>query len=815
MVPWCHKGSALAIGTSSDSILKEKTLDFQRFTKVMFKHALAAASNQLNNVCVSVRSARIHQQMLRLLRSIHRLSGFVGGALMLAANGLADDSPGQERSVLVLYGERGDLPAIQAIEENMREVFQSAAAPHIEVFPEYLDFTRFPAERFEGCLVRYLQERYAGRRIDLVMPVAGSALRFVLAHREEILAGAPLVFSAVDTRDLAEVRLPVDATGVRGHLDFERTIGLILQLQPDVPEIVCVGGSSSFDRRWVDETRKIFETRYSKVRVRWIESRSLAETVDEVSRVPRESAVLLIAMSRDGAGRSTSSLDVARDLERVSKAPIYGVSSNFLEAGVVGGSMIDFGANGRSAARLALKALSGQWVPYGAAETEIRNPLAINWLALKKAGLPEWRVPRDALVLYRPRGLWETHRNFVLIGTGAIVFQTVLIAVLVVERLWRRRAETSLRQSEERMSLILEASPNALILANDEGRIVMVNAHAQNSFGYRRNELMGQKIEILVPERFRTSYQAYRTQFLVAPIATAMGSGREFVVRRKDGSEFPVEIGISPIRSNEGNLILAAILDISARKEVEAETRRHREELLHFSRVEMLGAMAASLAHELNQPLTGIMNNASAGRRFIARGLAEISKLDGLFKVVVADARRAGEIIRSIRGMVSKGEAVRGPVNLNDVIASVASFLHSDALGRQCALVTEPDPELPLVEANQVQLQQVLLNLIVNAFEAMRDTPAEERRVIIRSQREPDGSVGVSVRDFGIGLPVEMPQRIFEQFFSTKREGMGMGLAIARSIITSHGGELAAANSKGGGACVHFSLPTIAEGCGG
>jgi hypothetical protein len=198
-------------------------LDFQRLTNLNFKHALAAASNQLYNVCVPVRSARIYRHMIRLLRSILEFSGFVCGALMLAATGLADDTAGLERSVLVLYGERGDLPAIQAIEENMREVFHGAAAPHIELFPEYLDFTRFPAERFEKCLVRYLQERYTGRRIDLVMPVASSALRFVLAHREEILAGAPLVFCAVDTRDLADVRLPVDATGVKGHLDFERT----------------------------------------------------------------------------------------------------------------------------------------------------------------------------------------------------------------------------------------------------------------------------------------------------------------------------------------------------------------------------------------------------------------------------------------------------------------------------------------------------------------------------------------------------------------------------------------------------------------
>jgi C4-dicarboxylate-specific signal transduction histidine kinase len=165
--------------------------------------------------------------------------------------------------------------------------------------------------------------------------------------------------------------------------------------------------------------------------------------------------------------------------------------------------------------------------------------------------------------------------------------------------------------------------------------------------------------------------------------------------------------------------------------------------------------------------------------------------------------------------MVRKGEEVRGPVNLNVVITSVLRFAGSDVLGHHCALVTETDPKLPLVEANQVQLQQVLLNFVVNALEAMREKPAAERRMIIRSERESDGRVRVSVRDFGTGLPAQDSQRIFERFFSTKREGMGMGLVIARSIIASHGGELVAANAQGGGASVHFSLPVIAEGHGG
>jgi two-component system sensor kinase FixL len=373
---------------------------------------------------------------------------------------------------------------------------------------------------------------------------------------------------------------------------------------------------------------------------------------------------------------------------------------------------------------------------------------------------------------------------------------------------------TERKQAQDRFRLVVEASPNGIVLVNAQGHIVLVNARAEKMFGYGREELIGQGIELLVPERFRSEHPAHRAVFHAAPVARTIGTGLELFARRKDGTEFPVEIGISPIQSPEGVLVLSVIVDISARKQAEAESRQHREELAHLSRVAIMGEMAGSLAHELNQPLTGIVNNASAGRRFIAKGRADLPKLDDLLEAVVADGHRAGEIIRGIRGMVRKTEEIRSPVNLNDVIASVLRFVGSDALERHCALVTEPDPKLPLVEADQVQLQQVLLNLVVNAFEAMRETPVAERRTIIRSECDSEGRVRVSVRDFGPGLPSEEPQRIFERFFSTKREGLGMGLAIARSIITAHGGELAAANAQGGGAYVHFSLPVIAGGHG-
>src|SRR5271166_2149702 len=374
---------------------------------------------------------------------------------------------------------------------------------------------------------------------------------------------------------------------------------------------------------------------------------------------------------------------------------------------------------------------------------------------------------------------------------------------------------TERKQAQDRFRLVVEASPNGIVLVDAQGHIMLVNTCVEKLFGYGREELIGQDIEVLVPERFRGGHPAHRAGFHSELAARDIGVGLELFARRKDGTEFPVEIGSSPIQSPEGMLVLSVIVDISPRKQAETEARQHREETAHLSRVAIMGEMAGSLAHELNQPLTGIVNNASAGRRFIAKGRADLAKLDGLFEAIVADGHRAGEIIRGIRSMVRKGKEVRGPVNLNDVIASVLRFVHSDALGHHCALVTEAGPALPLVAGDQVQLQQVLLNLVVNAFEAMRETPAAERRVIIRSEHESEGRVRVSVRDFGTGLPEEEPARIFERFFSTKREGMGMGLAIARSIIDSHGGELAAANARGGGACVHFSLPVIAEGQGG
>ncbi len=370
---------------------------------------------------------------------------------------------------------------------------------------------------------------------------------------------------------------------------------------------------------------------------------------------------------------------------------------------------------------------------------------------------------------------------------------------------------TERKQAEEKFRLVVEASPSGIVLVDREGRIVLVNSHVEKLFGYRRDELVGKLVDILVPERFASQHPKHRGEFLAAPTARAMGAGRELFGRRKDGTEFPVEIGLNPIQTPDGMLVLAAVVDISARKLAEAEALRHREELGHISRVAAMGELAASIAHELNQPLSGITSNASAGQRFIDRGDVDLRELRDLLGDVMADGRRAGDVIRSILNMVKKGVPARQHLNLNHVIINVTHMVNPNAMLQSCKLETLLEPNLPPIEADPIQLQQVLLNLVINAFDAMHDTPTPQRKVVIATERSGDGTIRASVRDYGVGIPEETRERVFEQFFTTKAKGLGMGLAIVRSIVESHGGTIAAENADGGGARFYFTLPAKPE----
>jgi signal transduction histidine kinase len=239
----------------------------------------------------------------------------------------------------------------------------------------------------------------------------------------------------------------------------------------------------------------------------------------------------------------------------------------------------------------------------------------------------------------------------------------------------------------------------------------------------------------------------------------------------------------------------------------EVEARRHREQINLLGRVSLLGEMTASLAHELNQPLSAIITNANAGKRLIDRGREDPEILRDILVDVASDGHRANEIIQNVRNTIKKGDAIRRGINLNELVTNVAHVVRPDAAAYSCEVETSLAKDLPLIEGDPVQIQQVLVNLVSNAFDAMREIPPSQRKVEISTAGGGDGKVRLSVRDHGTGIRGEVHERLFDQFFTTKEQGLGMGLAIVRSIVEAHGGQIDVENVADGGARFHFTLP--------
>ncbi|MCY0853847.1 sensor histidine kinase [Cupriavidus sp. D39] len=241
------------------------------------------------------------------------------------------------------------------------------------------------------------------------------------------------------------------------------------------------------------------------------------------------------------------------------------------------------------------------------------------------------------------------------------------------------------------------------------------------------------------------------------------------------------------------------------------ELQRNRQELAHLTRVSTLGELASSLAHELNQPLTAILSNAQAAQRFMSTQPINLTEVREILQDLVEDDHRASEVIRRIRTLVKKGELEAAPLSLDRVIGDVAMLVHSDAIVRGIRVVLNTDPRLPSVQGDSVQLQQVVLNLLLNAFHATESCPAHDRVVVIDATREGADMVRVAVRDRGPGLSADKLEQIFKPFFTSKREGLGLGLSISRSIVEMHGGRIWAGNNSDQGATFCFTLPVAAK----
>jgi two-component system, LuxR family, sensor kinase FixL len=358
------------------------------------------------------------------------------------------------------------------------------------------------------------------------------------------------------------------------------------------------------------------------------------------------------------------------------------------------------------------------------------------------------------------------------------------------------------RESERILRLALDVLPIGILMVDEHGTIVLANAQVETLFGYTHDEVIGASIDVLVGVGATGDRPADRASIFTMPHAQAMAAGRGCHARRKNGSEFLAEIGLNRIHSNDRPLVLVSVMDVTEHYELQ----RSRQELAHITRISTMGELAASLAHELNQPLTAILSNVHAAQRFLEAQPIDVAEMQAILTDIAEDDRRASEVIRRMRELARKGELEVAPLDLATLIQEVAGLVQSDAIVRGVRLSMSIDADLPVI-GDKVQLQQVMLNLLLNAFDAVKDCTAAERVVGVRAERGESDMVRVCVSDRGPGVSADRLDKIFTPFFTSKRDGLGLGLSISRSIIEAHGGRLNAANNPDRGATFEFVLP--------
>jgi len=393
----------------------------------------------------------------------------------------------------------------------------------------------------------------------------------------------------------------------------------------------------------------------------------------------------------------------------------------------------------------------------------------------------------------------------------------VLFALIGVGIAWsgeqlqhsRIRAASIAREalaSEAHLASILETIPDAMIVIDERGIIHSFSSAAERQFGYTVAEAIGENVKMLMPSPYRENHDGYIERYLQTGERRIIGIGRLVVGERKDGSTFPMELAVGEMRSGDQRFFTGFIRDVTQRQQTEARLQELQSELVHISRLTAMGEMASALAHELNQPLLAIVGFMKGAQRLLASGSDDdhSGMLRNAMDKAAEQALRAGQIIRRLRDFVARGESERRVESVNRLIEEASALALVGTKDQGVRVRFQFDPAVDLVLVDKVQIQQVLLNLLRNAVEAME--ASQKRELVVSTAVTDEDMIAIAVADTGSGITPEVASQLFQPFVTSKRDGMGVGLSISRTIVEAHGGQITAQPNPGGGTIFRFTL---------
>jgi two-component system sensor kinase FixL len=702
------------------------------------------------------------------------------------------------KRVLLVYQHERMLPGNAFFDERLRSAMQVGWSEGIEFNNEFVDPVLLPEPEYEQSQRRALLQRYSDQKIDLLIAWGAQPVDFLRKYRMEIFPSVPVI-SSTDKRLVENQGLGTNATSVPWVLDAAGTLEAAFRLQPETQRVVVVTGAGLKERFLLETTRQSLRGYENKVELTYVTGLPLNELREQLGRLTERTIVFYVGMTQDQAGHTFTATEILEVLQRTSQVPIYGWVDHHVGHGLVGGHVLNLEAMAEAVANVGLRILRGER-PEQISVSSTNNAYVFDWRQLRRFGLDERRLPQGSIVLFRELTLWEQSKWHILGAIAVFLFETALIVGLLIQGTKRKRAEQALRQQAS----LLDLTHDTILVRDTADVITYWNRGAEQMYGWTKEEALGKVSHHLLRTVFPVPLEEIKTEL--------MRQGRwegELTHTRRDGVLIVVASRQVLQRDGQGHpvYVLEINNDLSQRKQAEEALSKAQAELTHVARVMTMGELAASIAHEINQPLAAVVTNGNACMRWLTRSQPDLEEARDAVQRIIRDGNRASEVIARIRGLLKRTATNKGPLDINEVIQETVALAQNEARRRRVSLQTNLAANLGPVLGDRVQLQQVILNLMMNGIEAMSSVSDGSRQLLIKTQRDDSDQVLISVTDSGIGLDPKQVERLFEAFFTTKTEGMGMGLSISRSIIEAHGGHLWATPNAGPGATFQFTLP--------
>jgi len=604
-------------------------------------------------------------------RTFGRIVGLLMGCLLPAFGTAADTSP---PSVLILDQSGAGVPGHTVLSAAFQSALLASSRRPLAVYLEYLNFGQFGGPQYEDLLTAYMQGKYKDKPIELIVTVGSLALEFALRRRIDLWSGVPIVFAGVDAGVIAQPPLPAEVTGTTLRLTLRDSATIARALVPNLRRIVLVGDPLE------PQTLQEFAGLTGDLELIGLLGVPINELKTRVASLPENTAIVYAATAGDGGGSSIHlTHETLAAIAAVANRPIVVAVEAPIALASTGGLASLPITVGQAAGRQALRILGDQRASdHSLSVADLATPV-FDGRELRPVGIGLDQMPAGSEVRFHQLSMWELYRTQIIVALAVVLFQSIMIAALLLER--RRR------------------------------------------------------------------YLA------------------------------------------------------------ELESRQRMMEMAHMDRVATAGALSASIAHELNQPLGAILNNAEAAELILAKDAPNLDMCKEILADIRRDDQRAADIIKQLRGLMKKAPLELQEIDLNDAVREVLRILAAEARGKGVVLSGDlPDCALP-VRADPVHLQQVLLNIALNGMDAMARCDQLQRRLSIQTAMISDSEGEVSIADTGPGIPPEKLKGIFDKFFTTKPHGIGLGLSIARTIVETYGGQIWAENRAAGGAVFRFTLP--------